>query len=93
MMISRRGYHSSPGSALQETDLQQIRFIHIFNSLALFAYRGGNRIQPDRTAAKGGDHRVQHLMVYAVQPARIDLQHLQRFTRNIGGDDSVTAHL
>lgn len=92
-MIGGRGHYAPARRALQETDLQQIGFVYVLNSLALFSYRSSDGIEPDRSAAEGADHRLQHLVVDAVQSARIYLKHLQRFSGNLRRNNTVAADL
>lgn len=93
MMICRRRNNATARRALQETYLQQIGLVYILNGLALFAYRSGDGIQPNRPAPEGADHGLQHLMVDTVQSPGVHLEHLQRFGSNLRGDDSVAPDL
>src|SRR5712691_7652931 len=52
MLVSEARCHAPPGSAIEESNLNQVRFDDLFNRIFLFMDRSGDRSQADRTAVK-----------------------------------------
>src|SRR5690606_2577236 len=93
MLISKRCNNAPSWRALDKADLQQIRFVDVFNRRRLFADACSNRIQADRAAAETLDHAHHQFVVDVVKAERIDLQHFKRLRSHVFGNRAVAAHL
>src|SRR5882762_7329336 len=81
VLIGEHGSHAPSGSAVQEADLDQKRFIDFLDSIGLFRERGGQRVHSDRAALILLDDRQKELAVHLIEAVLIDFQHLQRGLR------------
>ena len=70
-------------SARDEGDLHQIRLVHVFNSAAVLAYRRGERVQTDRSAAELVNHRQYDFGVDRVKPQLVNLHFAERMVGNL----------
>src|SRR5690606_20636876 len=75
----RRRRHPSAGGALQKSDLDQVRLVHVFDRPAFFADGGGDRVEPDRSAAEMPDDRRQQLVVDGIKAEGVHLKALEGF--------------
>ena len=84
---------SSSGGAVDEADLQQIRFIDIFQSDGLFTDRTGDGLDTDRSAFEPFDDAPQIADIHIVQSQGIHFQLLQGFLGDVQIDDTVVSDL
>ena len=73
MAIRRAGHHASSGRPAEESDLHQVRLIHVLDGDGLLADRRRDGLQPDGAAFIVFDHRGQQQSVYIVEPQLVDL--------------------
>src|SRR5262245_7308081 len=64
----------APRRTLKESDLQQVRFVHVFDRIDFLAQDGGDRVHTDGTSAEAFDDRAKQLAIDVVKPVLIDVQ-------------------
>src|SRR5436190_1083826 len=69
---------AAPRRPIQKTDLDQKRFVDVFDRVLLFADRGGDRVEADRTAPELVDDRAEQLAIALVESVLVDAVQLQR---------------
>ena len=74
MLVGQTRHDAPAGRALQEADLQQIRFVHVLDRVDLFAEHGGDCVYPDRAAIKSLDDRAQQLSIDVIKALLVDIQ-------------------
>src|SRR5262245_20085847 len=89
MLISRRSHDAPAGRAVQETDLDQVRFVNLFDGFFLFADGGRDRTNADGSAVEFFDDRRQQFTVDFIQTVAVDLHSIERVSGHFGGDASV----
>ena len=70
-------------SARDEGDLHEIGFVDVLDRAAVLAYRRGERVQTDRSAAELVDHRRDDLGVDRVEPQLVDLHPAERMVGDL----------
>ena len=86
--------HDSPaGSALQESELEQIRLVDVLDRVRLLAKGDGQRGQAHRAAVEALDDRLQKLAIGALESVAVDLEQLESLGRDLGRDLALVAHL
>src|SRR6188472_3393339 len=71
------GRHTAARGAIQETNLDQKRFVNVLDRVFLFTDGRGNRVQSHGPAAKLLDDRLQQLAIHVVETVLVDFQKLQ----------------
>ena len=71
------------GRALEHARLQQERLVHLLDRLRLLRHRHRERVQADRLAAERVAQRGEDGAVDLVEAELVDLEQLQRDTREI----------
>ena len=77
---------AASGGALDEALLDKERLVHILYRACLLAYGRGDGVQADRPALEFLDYRLQDLVVHLIQTARVDVQSLQGYARDLQVD-------
>ena len=93
MTISQVGNDAAARCARKESFLDQERFIYFFQCTYIFTDGCGNSSGADRTAAEFFDDGQQDLIVDGIETTRIDVQGIERETRDFQIDNTVTPHL
>src|SRR6185312_13191695 len=78
MCIRARRRDASARSSRDEPLLQQVRLVHLAESLSLFADRRRKALDPDRTAVEFLDYRGENRAVHPVEAARVDFEQFER---------------
>src|SRR5437870_1539602 len=81
MSIRLRGGDPAPTRALEESGLEEIRLIPVFERSPVLADRGDDRVDAHRPAAELLDDGREEPPVELVEPVLVDLQPGQRFAR------------
>ena len=85
--------HTAALGADQEPFFDQERFVNFFQGARIFTHGSGQRANSHRPPFEGSDERTQNLVVYSIQPPLVNLQFIQRETRDFQVDASVSQHL
>ena len=93
MPIRCQGRHATAWGALQKALLNQKRFDHIFDGVALFTNAGGNVVQPHRATIKTMDDRFKQFAVHQVKALRVHIQHGQGSVGHGFADQAIGFHL
>jgi hypothetical protein len=93
VIVSQLGRNTAPGRPLKETDLQQVRLVHIFDRIDLFAEHRGYRIHPNRAAAEPFDDGSQQFPIDVIEAVLIDIQKLQSIAGNRRRDFTCSSYL
>lgn len=93
MLISQAGGGPTLRGAVDEPELQQIRFDDIHDGVWLFADRCGNRLQPDRPPVELMDDCLQNPSIGVVQAELIHLEQRQGVRGDGAGDPTIGTHL
>src|SRR5438045_1357005 len=78
MFIGQLRGHTPARRAVQETNLNQERFVNLFDSIGFFRQCRSQGANPDRAALILLDNGQQQLAIHLVESVAIDFQHLQR---------------
>jgi hypothetical protein len=73
MLISRFGYHSAAGCALQETLLKQKWFDNLFNGPRVFRNASCKSVKPYRPSSEHLYRLSKEVSIDAIEPSRVDL--------------------
>ena len=93
MGAAERGDGAAARRSLDEAELQEIRLVHVLDRVRLLAQGGGERVEPDGTAVVLLDDRPQELAVEPLEPRLVDLEQLERLTRDRGRDRALVPYL
>ena len=74
VFVREPGRYAAARRALQKADLQQIRFVDIFDRIDLFTKHGGNGIDADRTSVESLDDGAQQFPVDLVETLVVHIQ-------------------
>src|SRR5437764_14810343 len=74
-----------PGRPLDQTALEKVGLIHVFDRVLLLLDRGGQRREAHRTTGELLANRAQDLAVETVQALAVDVEQLQRRYRDLLG--------
>src|SRR4030095_2187262 len=86
MVIGKFGCHAAARSTLQEADLEEIRFVHVFDCVDLLTEDSGNRVDADGTSAETFDNCAKQLPIDVVETMLVDIEELQRIASNRSRD-------
>ena len=92
-LVSLRGKHATLWSALKIAFLDQERFVHFLERFRLLSYRHRNGAHAHRPAPVVFGHNAEHALVHLIQSRGINLQQLERRSRNWLGNVSAGAFL
>src|SRR5689334_8983795 len=92
MVIGKFGGHTAARSTLKEADLEQIRFVHVFDCVDFLTKDGRNRVDADRTSAETFYNSAKQLPIDIIETMLVDIEELQRITRNRSRDFSGSFH-
>src|ERR1051325_2182543 len=93
MPIRLRRRRSSSRCPLQESILDEERFVDLYNRGWILGDRRGDRVHADRSALEFLDDRSQYPGVHVVEAEDVDLEQLERLTRDRSGAPAVVTHL
>src|SRR6266566_3047757 len=93
MLICRRHGYAPTGCTGNETQLQQVRLIDVFNCLRIFAGAGRKGIQANGTATELLDNGEQEIAVGLIEADLVDFQRIQGRSGYIPGNDAVGFYL
>src|SRR4051812_37130798 len=93
MPVRLRRRDASARRALEKSVLYQERLVTFLERARVFSYCGCDRGHTNRTALELLDDRLENSRVHIVEPELIDLEQLQRVSRNFAIDASARAHL
>src|SRR5262245_42876970 len=79
MGISSGSGHSASRSALDESALDEIRLVHVFQCVAVLAERGGDGIDSHRASTVIVDKYFQEPAIGGIQSGGVDLISFQGF--------------
>src|SRR5215510_14788511 len=82
MVVGKFGCHAAARSTLEEANLQQIRFVHVFDCVDHLTEDSGNRVDADGTSAETFDHGAKQLPIDVVKTMLVDFEDLQSITCN-----------
>src|SRR6185369_3146362 len=71
---------------LQEAAADQVRLVDFFDSVGVFAERGGERVDADRPALESFDERDEQAPVHRVEAGGIDAEHVEAGGRDVARD-------
>ena len=91
MLIRQFRGDATTWSALQESNLEQKRFVDVFNRVDFLTQDSGDRVDTHRSPVEFVDNRPQKPPICFVKAMLIDVQQPQRVTRNRVVDLAVTA--
>ena len=80
-------------SALEETVLDQKRFIDFLECAGIFTNSGGNSANPDRSTVEFLDDGFEDASVHVIETELIDLEQHQRVRGNFARDSAARADL
>jgi hypothetical protein len=83
MLIRSFGCLSAPLGPSDESLLEEIRFEHVLQGLAVLAQGRGDRLNPNGTTIKFINHEREESPVGAVKAETIDLEQLKRLARGL----------
>ena len=93
MLPGAAGGDAPAWSALQEAHLHQVWLVDIFQGVPLLGHGGGQRLDPDRAAAKLLDQDSQQTAVEFIQAQRVHFQQRQGGGGDFAADITVRPHL
>ena len=86
MLVGGAGCDAASWGAVEEADLEQIRFDHYLDRVFFFVDRGGDSAQADRAAVKFLDNSLEQLGVHFVEAKAVDLHAVERVTGDVRVD-------
>src|SRR5262245_24855032 len=78
MLIRKPGGHPAARSTLQKTNLEEVRFIYVFDSVDFLAEDGCDRVYSYRAASKAFDHGTQKFSIDFIESMLVDVEEFQR---------------
>jgi hypothetical protein len=91
--VSLRSQHAALWRALKVTFLDEKRFVHFLERLRLLAHRDRDGAHADGAAAVIFRHDAEHALVHLIQARGINLEELERRSRNWLGNVTSGAFL
>src|SRR2546421_6283033 len=98
MLVSGARRHAPARGTIKKADLNQIRLDDLFDGLALFADRSGDRADADWAAVELFDDRRQDFAIHFVEAELVNLHLVERAPRDrlrdapVADDLRVVAH-
>src|SRR5262245_12446835 len=89
MFVRELSRDAAAGRALEKTDLEEIRFVNIFDGVNFLAQNGGDRIHANRPPAEAFDDGAEKLSIDVVEAVFIHIEKLQRIERDRRGNFAV----
>ena len=93
MGICKHRSHPSTGCSVQESGLQKIRFIHVFQCSGILSNRSRKCFQSYRTTLKIQNQRLQNTAIRFIKAILVYLQKIQRKTGNLIGNHTIVFNL
>ena len=93
MLPAECGDDTAPRRALEEAELQEIGLVDVLDGVLLLAEGDRECREADRPAAELVGDGEEQLSICPLEPHFVDLEELQRLTRDIESDSPSMAHL
>ena len=93
MFVREARGHSPARGAIQESDLEQIWFDHLFDRIFFFVQGSRKRSESDRAAVELLDNCHQKLPIHLIKAVGVDFHPIERIIRDFSGDASVMIYL
>ncbi len=93
MIVGQASDHPSPGRTVEKSDLDQIRFIDIFDGVFFFTDGRRNGVDADRATPKFFDDRQEQLTIDLIESETIDIGQIQTVTGDLEIDAALGPHL
>src|SRR5438552_434913 len=93
MPISKRRCDAATRGSLQKAMLNQEWLVHLFDRRRILADCRTDVVQPNGTALKFLDDRLEDYRIHVIEPELVDVDHSQELRRNAFGDDAIRLHL
>src|SRR5262245_27704076 len=89
VFVGARGRDAAARRPIQESGLDQKRFVNVLQRVAFLAERGGQAGHADGTALELVDDRAQQPAIDFVEAVLVDFEHLQCLRGGVEGDVAV----
>src|SRR5687768_7276527 len=93
MLICQPRRHPSAGSAVEEADLEKVRFDYLFDRVFFLVKRSAKGAEADGAAVEFFDDGHQKLAVHFIEAECVDLHPIQRVVRDMFGYPAVMVDL
>ena len=93
MGFGLRGGDAAARSALQETELEQVGLVVVFNGGGLVAGEGSDGVKADGAVAVILQHQTEHITVGGIKTQLVNLHHLEGGGGNGNVNDAVAVDI